>query len=170
MRHLLRALPMLLVAGTLQAQPRSQLPDPVEYSEARWVELGRVDKDNLEADREALAAPGHERGVWVRVRALDLGDSPKGLFIYDYYIIDCEAGLGRRHMRLYVFDRIVHNSTGMVPGLRRIEPGSVPDRLCRLGRVCKPSAQRVERTPNRVPASVEHMSVNHGSADVLVAQ
>ena len=66
------------------------------------------------------------------MRAAELRDSSAGLFIYDYYIIDCEGGRSRYHMRLYVFDRIVHNSTGMAPGWEPIEPGSVPDRLCKL--------------------------------------
>jgi hypothetical protein len=132
MKQLLLSLPAILVAGALEAQPRSQLPDPVEFPESRWIDLGRVDENNLAADRLALSSPDPVRGVWVRVRAVKEGDSKHGLFMYDYYMIDCNAGLGRRHMRLYVFDEIVHNATGMVPRWYRIEPGSVPDQLCRL--------------------------------------
>ncbi|MFL5538490.1 MAG: hypothetical protein ACJ8J0_05830 [Longimicrobiaceae bacterium] len=132
MRPLLWSLPPLLLACTLQAQPRSQLPDPVEFPENRWVDLGRVDDDTLAADREALSAPRRERGVWVRLHGPAGPNSPAGLFIYDYYIIDCEGGRSRYHVRLYVFDRIVHNTTGMTSEWEPIEPGSVPSRLCKF--------------------------------------
>ena len=132
MKSLPWSLPALLVACTLQAQPRSQLPDPVEFPENRWVDLGRLGKRDLVADREALSARGRERGVWVRLHGPERPNSPAGLFIYDYYIIDCEGGRSRYHMRLYVFDKIVHNSTGMTSEWKPIEPESVPERLCKL--------------------------------------
>lgn len=127
MRPLFCSLLALLFAGTLQAQPRAQLPDPVAYPEIRWVDLGRLGNLDLAADREALAAENRERGVWVRLN----GEERRRLFIYDYYTIDCKGGRSRYHMRLYVFDKIVHNSTGMTAEWEPIAPGSVPERLCR---------------------------------------
>ena len=132
MRLLPWSLLPLLVAGALHAQPRSQLPDPVEFPEDRWVDLGHLGKDSLAADRDALAAHDPERGVWVRLHGPAGPNSPAGLFVYDYYYLDCVGGRSRYHMRLYVFDRIVHNSTGMTSVWEPIEPGSVPDRLCKF--------------------------------------
>src|SRR6202008_3091739 len=40
MRRLLWPLPALFLACSLQAQPRSELPDPVAYPADRWVDLG----------------------------------------------------------------------------------------------------------------------------------
>lgn len=144
MRCLFWSLPALFLACTLQAQPRSELPDPVAYPADRWVDLGRVGNLDLAADREALSAQSRERGVWVRLRRPELRDSTSGLFIYDYYTLDCEAGRSRYHMRLYVFDKIVHNSTGMGAEWEQIEPESVPSRLCKFKPEEQPDDKRVE--------------------------
>jgi hypothetical protein len=132
MRLLPWSLPALLFACTLHAQPRAQLPDPVAFPENRWVDLGRVGTHHVMADREALSAEGRERGVWVRLRGAERRGSAKGRFIYDYYTIDCEGGRSRYHMRLYVFDGIVHNRTGMTAEWEPIAPESVPGRLCEV--------------------------------------
>lgn len=132
MRSLPWSLLALLLACTLQAQPRAQLPDPVAFPENRWVDLGRLDNLDLAADREALSDENRERGVWARLRGVEHRGSSKGLFIYRYYTVDCEGGRFRYHMLLYVFDRIVHNSTGMTAEWEPITPESIPSRLCRL--------------------------------------
>lgn len=130
MRRLLWPLPALFLACSLQAQPRSELPDPVAYPADRWVDLGEWGRQDLAADREALSVQGRERGLWVRLHGIEHRGSSGGLFIYSYYTIDCEGGRSKYHMRLYVFDGIVHNSTGMGAEWEPIEPGSVPSRLC----------------------------------------
>ena len=133
MRAIPWSLSAILVATALQAQPRASLPDPVAYPESRWASLGRLDDDDLAADREALASADGERGVWVRLRGVEHRGSTEGLFMYDYYTIDCEGRRFRHHMRLYVFNRIVHNSTGMTAEWETIQPGGVAERLCRKG-------------------------------------
>ena len=132
MRPLFWSLLALLLPCALQAQPRAQLPDPVAFPESRWVDLGRLGDRDLAADREALAAESRERGVWVRLHGVEHRGSPEGLFTYGYYTIDCQGGRFRYHMLLYVFDKIVHNSTGMTAEWEPIEPESIPGRLCRL--------------------------------------
>ena len=145
MRLLPWSLLALLFAGTLHAQPRAQLPDPVAFPENRWIDLGRVGDHDVVTDREALSAESRERGVWVRRREAGHHGSAKGLFIYDYYTIDCEGGRSRYHMRLYVFDRVVHNRTGMTAEWAPIAPESVPSRLCEL----KPTSS--QRAPSTQP-------------------
>jgi hypothetical protein len=134
MRLLPWSLLALFFACTLHAQPRAQLPDPVAFPENRWADVGRVGEHHVAADREALSAEGRERGVWVRLRGAEHRGSPGGLFLYRYYTIDCEGGRFRYHMLLYVFDRVVHNSTGMTAEWEPIAPESVPSRLCHIKR------------------------------------